>query len=90
MNLIRKIIIWRLIMIVHLEKVMFRMKKMSTNMRTGKLRYHKILFYPIYIRGSKGHLFQYTCSIGGARNSEWNITNDVIIVICCSSIFGVG
>jgi hypothetical protein len=27
---------------INLEKVMFRMNKMSTNMRTGKLIYHKI------------------------------------------------
>jgi hypothetical protein len=29
-------------------------------------------------------------SIGGERNSEWNKTDDVILVIRFSSIFGVG
>jgi hypothetical protein len=47
-------------------------------MRTRKLIYPKILSNPIYMRGL---LFWYRCSIGGARNSEWNNTNDVILVI---------
>jgi hypothetical protein len=36
------------------------------------------------------HLFRYMCSIGGEINSEWNKTNDVILLIRFPSIFGVG
>jgi hypothetical protein len=45
-----KQILWNLIMIVHLEMVLFRMKKMSTKVRTEKLIYRKILSIPIFMR----------------------------------------